>query len=245
MTLRACARENIEALRRNAYPGRGIVIGLSPDARCYAQVYWIMGRSANSRNRIFVQEGDLVRTAPFDPSRVQDPSLIIYNCARVVRRAHIVSNGDQTDTIFEALARGGTFEEALFTRSFEPDRPNFTARIAGLTNLDDEQHAYKLCIIKSIGNDPRRCARHFFNYETAVPGVGHCVTTYRGDGSPLPEFEGEPYVVEVLDDAASTARLYWDALNADNKVALLVKFIDIQTGSAVVKIINKHPSEGP
>lgn len=243
MDIDAVVKANMRALGENVYPGRGIVIGLSPDARHYAQVYWIMGRSENSRNRIFVADGDLVRTAPYDESKVEDPSLIIYNCVRSVGRAHVVSNGDQTDTIFDAVQGGGTFEDALFSRTFEPDGPNYTARIAGLVDLDDERHAYKLALVKSIGNSPEHCVRHFFNYETAIPGVGHCVSTYAADGSPLPCFEGEPYAVELLDDTDAVAQLYWDTLNEDNRISLLVKFIDARTSVAEVRIINKHSAE--
>ena len=234
------AARNLESLSRNPYPGRGIVVGMTPDGRHYVQVDWIMGRSENSRNRIFVREGDVVRTAPFDESKVKDPRLIIYNCARVVRRAHVVSNGDQTDTVLDALARGGTFEEALSTRTFEPDAPNYTARIAGLVDLDDERCAYRLAVIKSVGNRPDFCARHFFGYEAAVPGVGHCVTTYSGDGSPLPAFEGEPQPMPLPDDLDAAADLYWRALNSDNRVSLLVKFIEATTGRADCRIVNKH-----
>lgn len=233
------AQLNMQALRENAYPGRGIVIGLTPDAGCYVQVYWIMGRSANSRNRVFVEEGDAIRTAPFDESKVEDPSLIIYNCARSMGRRHVISNGDQTDTICRALSGGGTFDEALATRSFEPDRPNFTARVSGLVDLDDI-HAYRLSIIKSMANSPEHCTRHSFGYETAVPGIGHCIHTYAGDGSPLPPFRGEPYPVELVDGLGALADLYWETLSKDNRISLLVKFIDTETGAARTRIINKH-----
>lgn len=240
MDAKGIVEANMQALRQNTYPGRGIVIGLTPDGRRLAQVYWIMGRSANSRNRVFVRDGEAVRTAPHDESKVQDPTNIIYNCVRALGRKHVVSNGDQTDTIFEALRGGGTFEEALFTRTFEPDGPNFTARIAGLVDLDDPTHAYKLSILKSIGNSPDHCARQFFNYGAGMPGCGHCVTTYAGDGSPLPAFEGEPYAVELRDDADELAQLYWKALNEDNKISLLVKLIDLQDGRTELRIVNKH-----
>jgi hypothetical protein len=233
------ARLNMKALAENVYPGRGIVIGLTPDARCYAQVYWIMGRSENSRNRIFVEEGDTVRTAPFDESKVEDPSLIIYNCARSMGRRHIVSNGDQTDTIFEALRGGGTFEEALATRTFEPDAPNYTPRVSGLVDLDDAC-AYRLSVIKSVAHSPDHCTRHFFAYETAVPGVGHCIHTYAGDGAPLPPFRGEPYPVELANGLHALADLYWEALNEENRISLLARLIDTETGAARTRIVNKH-----
>jgi len=245
MDIESLAQANMQSLRGNAYPGRGIVIGLTPDSRRYVQVYWIMGRSENSRNRVFVRDGDTVRTAAHDESKLEDPSRIIYNCVRVLGRRHIVSNGDQTDTIFDALRTGETFEQALFTRTFEPDGPNFTPRIAGLVDMDDSVHAYRLAILKAVRNDGRYAVRHFFDYETAIPGVGHCVTTYAGDGSPLPAFEGEPHAVELLDDLGQVAELYWDALNEDNKVSLLAKFIDVETGAVDVKVINKLPSPAP
>jgi IMP cyclohydrolase len=238
--VQATVKTNMEALGANVYPGRGIVIGMTPDGRRYAQVYWIMGRSENSRNRVFVREGNLVRTRAYDESKVQDPSLVIYNAVRVRGRCHIVSNGDQTDTIYDTVGAGGTFDQALFMRTFEPDDPNFTPRIAGAVDLDDRVHAYKLAILKAIANDGRYAARHVFSYETAAPGVGHCLTTYSGDGTPLPSFEGEPYLVQIVDDAAGLARLYWDALNADNRVSLLAKLIDAGTGEVEIEIINKH-----
>ena len=231
---------NMQALRQNAYPGRGIVIGLTPDGARLAQVYWIMGRSENSRNRVFVAEGDTVRTKAYDESKLQDPSLVIYNCVRCLAQCHIVSNGDQTDTLFVAILEGGTFEEALFTRTFEPDEPNFTPRISGIVDLDDECHAYKLAILKAVENNAEHAVRHFFNYETGIPGAGHCVTTYSGDGNPLPAFEGEPYLVEIRDDVDATADVYWHALNEDNKVSLLVKTIDLETGETDLRIVNKH-----
>ena len=240
MNVSETAQANLGALRANAYPGRGIVIGMTPDGSRLVQVYWIMGRSENSRNRIFVRDGDVVRTAPYDESEVKDPSLIIYNAARPLGRKHIVTNGDQTDTIFDTLRGGGTFEEALFTRTFEPDSPNFTARIAGLVDLDDSLHAYRLAILKALGNSPDHCARQVFSYAAGIPGCGHCVTTYAGDGSPLPPFEGEPYLLPTSDDLDELADLYWQALDEDNKVSLLAKSIDPATGRCELRIVNKH-----
>ena len=240
MSIEAAAKANMAALRANVYPGRGIVIGQTPDAKHLVQVYWIMGRSENSRNRVFVADGDLVRTAPFDESKVEDPSLIIYNCARPLGRAHIVSNGDQTDTICDALEGGGSFESALCTREFEPDAPNYTPRVSGIVDLDDELHAYKLAILKTIGNDPGRGARQFFCYENAVPGVGHFIATYSGDGKPLPAFDGEPQPVEIAGDIDAVLDTYWAALNEDNKVSLMVKFIDPTSGETDLRIANKH-----
>jgi len=173
---------------------------------------------------------------------VADPSLIIYNCVRIHGRCHIVSNGNQTDTIYDALDAGGSFESALCTRTFEPDEPNFTPRISGVVDLADPTHAYKLAILKAVENCGDYAVRHFFDYETPMPGVGHCVTTYSGNGSPLPAFAGEPYMVQLLDDVDATAELYWDALNEDNKISLLVKAIDVQTGETELRIVNKHGS---
>ena len=238
------ADANMQALSENAYPGRGIVIGMTPDATRCVQVYWIMGRSDNSRNRVFVADGDLVRTAPFDASKVEDPSLIIYNCVRSAGRAHVVTNGDQTDTIIDAIDGGGTFEDAIRSRTFEPDAPNYTARISGLTDLDAEGCAYKLAIIKAVGGSGEHCARQVFGYGTSIPGVGHCVTTYAGDGSPLPCFEGEPYPLPLVNCINGTARIYWQALNEDNKISLLVKTIRAETGETDLRIVNKHGQGG-
>ncbi|NLW50428.1 MAG: inosine monophosphate cyclohydrolase [Candidatus Brocadiaceae bacterium] len=240
MDISRIAQDNLKALSKNAYPGRGIVMGLTPDAARFVQVYWIMGRSENSRNRVFVRDGDVVRTAPYDASKVKDPSLIIYNVARPLGRKHIVSNGDQTDTIFDTLRGGGTFEEALFTRTFEPDAPNYTARISGLTDLDDPQQAYKLSVIKAPGGNPAHCTRQFFSYEGGIAGYGHCVTTYAGDGSPLPAFEGEPRLLPIGEEPAAVAETYWTALDGDNKISLLVKSIDRTTGRCELHIVNKH-----
>ena len=238
MDISATVKTNMDALRANVYPGRGIVIGQTPDGSKLVQVYWIMGRSENSRNRVFVEEGDVVRTAPFDESKVEDPSLIIYNCARVLDRVHIVTNGDQTDTIYDALINGETFESALHTRTFEPDAPNYTPRVSGICD-PDSPHDYQLAILKTIGNDPDKPVRHVYSFESAIPGVGHFIATYSGDGDPLPSFEGEPQMVELLDDIGATLALYWNALNEDNKVSLMVKFIDAN-GDAEVRIANKN-----
>jgi IMP cyclohydrolase len=221
MSMEELARSNLEALRGNAYPGRGIVI-------------------ENSRNRVFVQEDGTVRTKAHDETKVTDPSLIMYYPVRVYRQAHIVSNGDQTDTILAALQEGGTFEEALMTRTFEPDAPNFTPRIAGLVDLADERSAYQLAILKAQDNNPDLAVRQFFNYAADEPGIGHCITTYKSDGSPLPAFNGEPYVVELMDDVEALADCYWGALNEDNRVSLLAKFIHAETGETDLRIVNKH-----
>ncbi len=232
-------KTNREHLKQNPYPGRGIVIGMTPDARHYVQIYWIMGRSENSRNRIFVAENGFVKTRAFDEKKVVDPSLIIYYPVRFSVKSHIVSNGDQTDTIYQTLQRGGSFETALNTREFEPDAPNYTPRISGLVDLDSKNQAYQLSILKALPEHPEVCIRHYFNYKTAVPGVGHCLHTYRGDGNPLPSFEGEPYPVEISAEINRLADDYWDLLDRENRVSLLVKFIRVTDGETQIKIVNK------
>jgi hypothetical protein len=237
----ADSERTIRGLKENRYPGRGIVIGLTPDGTAMMQVYWIMGRSGNSRNRIFVREDNgFVRTEARDPAKLTDPSLIIYYPVRHAGQAHIVTNGDQTDTIYEALASGGTFEAALSTRTFEPDAPNFTPRISGLVDLRDKQAAYKLSILKSNQGDPQQTLRQFFHYEQAVAGYGHLIHTYVGDGDPLPSFAGEPKPVPLLNDADETARFYWNLLDGENRISLLVKTIPLDGGAAKIRIINKE-----
>nr|WP_275984103.1 IMP cyclohydrolase [Paenibacillus hamazuiensis] len=227
-------------MKQNPYPGRGIVIGRTPDGTRLVQVYWIMGRSENSRNRVFIQEDNgFLRTEAKDPAKLTDPSLIIYYPIRYTGSAHIVTNGDQTDTIYEALQAGRSFEQALTTRTYEPDAPNYTPRISGLVDLADATCAYKLSILKTNNNDPAQTMRHFFHYEHAVPGFGHLITTYSGDGNPLPSFQGEPQLVPVYDDIDQTLRAYWGRLNEENKIALLVKTIRIEGGQTEMKIINK------
>ncbi len=232
-------KTNLETLKNNSYPGRGIITGMSPNGRHYVQIYWIMGRSENSRNRIFVNENGFVKTQAFDEKKVTDPSLIIYYPVKFYDGNHIVSNGDQTDTIFNALQTGGCFESALNTRQFEPDAPNYTPRISGLIDLQTRNYAYRLSIIKAVPGCSNACIRNYFNYETAFPGIGHCLHTYNSDGNPLPSFEGEPYPVELYDDIDRSAEYYWEILNKDNRVSLLVKFINITNGESWIKIINK------
>jgi len=231
---------NLEKLKNNSYPGRGIIIGMSPDSRHMIQVYWIMGRSENSRNRIFEEENGFVRTKAFDDSKLVDPSLIIYYPAKHYMDRHIITNGDQTDTIFNALVEGDSFEDALNTRCFEPDAPNFTPRISGAVSLKDSQYAYQLSILKSFYNSGDSSIRYFFNYEKGIPGVGHCIHTYTGDGNPLPSFAGEPYELELLDDIEKTTELYWNTLDKTNKISLLTKFINIKDGTFSIRIINKN-----
>jgi IMP cyclohydrolase len=231
------AGDNLVKLGTNAYPGRGIVLGMTPDAQSLVQIYWIMGRSENSRNRIFVAEGTSVKTKAFDESKCTDPSLIIYYPARTVERAHVVTNGDQTDTIRDALGSGGSFISALDTREFEPDAPNFTPRISGITDQGDPLYAYRLSILRAIPGGG--CARFHFSYEKALPGFGHCIHTYAHDGNPLPPFEGEPYPVPIGKTIDEIATQYWNTLNAENRISLMVKTISAKSGESRVTIINK------
>ena len=225
-------------LRGNPYPGRGIVLGRSPDGNKAVIAYFIMGRSENSRNRVFVETPDGIRTQAHDPSKMTDPSLIIYAPVRVFGSATVVTNGDQTDTIREGLAAGRSFAEALRKRTFEPDKPNYTPRISGLVDKDG---GYTLSILKSADGDPASCRRYFFEYGDPLAGQGHYIHTYMGDGDPLPSFEGEPEQVAIpCDTPEELADLVWDSLNADNKVSLFVRYIDLATGTWESVIKNKH-----
>jgi IMP cyclohydrolase len=235
------AEQNLDSLRQNPYPGRGIVIGLTPDGTRLVQVYWIMGRSVNSRNRVFIQEANgYLRTEAHDPALLTDPSLIIYYPIKHTGGSHIVTNGDQTDTIFEVLNAGGSFEQALTTRTFEPDAPNYTPRISGLVQLQNPECLYKLSILKSGAGNPDQTQRQFFHYAQGIAGLGHLIHTYSGDGNPLPSFTGEPVLVPLYDDIAQIASTYWDGLNADNKISLLVKTIRIDNGETEMRVNNKH-----
>ncbi len=236
----ALANENLGKLKANIYPGRGIVQGLTPSGEKYIQIYWIMGRSENSRNRIFVEENGFVRTAPFDASKMTDPSLIIYYPARFYNASHIVSNGDQTDTVYEGLQNGVAFEKSLESRKFEPDTPNYTPRITGMIDLSDKLYAYKFSILRSTFNDPDYCERLTFSYEKAQAGLGYCVHTYAGDADILPSFSSYPYHVPVLESIEENLELYWNTLNADNRISLLVKEIDIKTGNTKITLKNCH-----
>ena len=225
-------------LETNAYPGRGIVLGRSADNKSAVAVYFIMGRSANSRNRVFTETPDGIRTEAFDPAKLEDPSLIIYHPVRKVGAGLIVTNGDQTDTMWNYLSQGRSVEEALRTREFEPDGPNYTPRISGLIAPDG---AFQLSILKSADGDPSCCHRYFYNYDKPLTGEGRFIHTYMGDGNPLPTFEGEPERVEIPEnDAASLADRVWNSLNADNKVSLFVRYIDLETGAETTVIKNKN-----
>lgn len=227
-------------LAGNAYPGRGIVIGKSADAKYAVAAYFIMGRSSNSRNRVFVEDGEGIRTQAFDPSKLEDPSLIIYAPVRVLGNKTIVTNGDQTDTIYELMDRQQTFEQALRTREFEPDAPNYTPRISGIMHLENGSCNYAMSILKSNNGDPSSCNRYTFAYEKPKAGEGRFIHTYMGDGNPLPSFEGEPTLVDIAGDIDGFTKTVWENLNEENKVSLFVRYIEIATGKYETRIVNKN-----
>ena len=227
-------------LSENSYPGRGIVIGRSEDGKYAVTAYFIMGRSVNSRNRVFVEDGEGIRTQAFDPSKLSDPSLIIYAPVRVLGNKTIVTNGDQTDTVYDLMDKQQTFEQSLRTREFEPDGPNYTPRISGVMHIENGSYNYAMSILKSNNGDPDACNRYTFAYENPVAGEGHFIHTYMSDGNPLPSFEGEPKLVAMEDDMDVFTEHVWNSLNSDNKVSLFVRYIDIATGSYETKIVNKN-----
>lgn len=229
-----------QELKGNEYPGRGIVIGRSSDGRYAVTAYFIMGRSSNSRNRVFVTEGEGIRTQAYDPSKLEDPSLIIYAPVRALGCDTIVTNGDQTDTIYDGLKAGQTFEQSLRCREFEPDGPNFTPRISGVMHVENGKYDFAMSILKSNDGDPECCNRYTFTYDNPKAGEGRFIHTYMHDGNPLPSFCGEPKVVEISGDIDTFAEMVWSSLNEDNKVSLFVRFIDIETGEYRTKIINKN-----
>ena len=222
------------------YPGRGIVIGKSEDGKKAVTAYFIMGRSENSRNRVFVEDGEGIRTQAFDPSKLSDPSLIIYAPVRVLGNDTIVTNGDQTDTVYDLMSQGKTFEESLRTREFEPDGPNYTPRISGIMHIENGTFDYAMSILKSNNGNPAACNRYTFDYRNPVAGEGRFIHTYKCDGNPLPSFEGEPKLVQIPDNMDEFADMLWESLNEDNKVSLFVRYIDIETGKYESKIINKN-----
>lgn len=227
-----------QALRSNPYPGRGIVLGRSQDDTHMVIAYFIMGRSENSRNRIFMETEDGIRTQAHDPSKMTDPSLIIYHPVRTVTGSVIVTNGDQTDTVAESFRSGIGWVRALRTRTFEPDAPNYTPRISGLAKADG---SYRLSILKSAEGNPACCQRFFYEYETPLAGQGHLIHTYQGDGTPLPSFVGEPRTVALdAPDAATLADKLWESLNADNKVSLFVQYTRLKDGAKETAIRNQH-----
>lgn len=224
-----------------SYPGRGIVIGKSKDGTNAVIAYFIMGRSENSRNRVFVKTDDGIKTQAFDESKLTDPSLIIYSPVRTLGNKTIVTNGDQTDTIYELMNQQQTFEQSLRTREFEPDKPNYTPRISGIVKCSDEKMNYALSILKSANGNPECCERYTFTYSAPISGEGRFIHTYMGDGNPLPSFEGEPTLVSIGDEDIDTfAQKIWNSLDSDNKVSLFVRYIDIKTNTSISRIINKN-----
>ena len=224
----------------NAYPGRGIVIGKSEDGNYAVTAYFIMGRSTNSRNRIFVKEGEGIRTEAFDPDKLSDPSLIIYAPVRVLGNKTIVTNGDQTDTIYEGMDKQQTFEQSLRTREFEPDAPNYTPRISGIMHVENGTYNYAMSILKSNNGNPDACNRYTFAYEHPQNGEGHYIHTYMEDGNPLPSFEGEPEWIKIEGDIDTFTDRVWNSLNKENKVSLFVRYIEIATGKYESRIVNKN-----
>ena len=229
-----------QELKNNVYLGRGIVIGRSADGEKAVIAYFIMGRSVNSRNRVFVTEGEGIRTEAFDPSKLVDPSLVIYAPVRVYGSDTIVTNGDQTDTVYTGLENGLTFEEALRCREYEPDGPNYTPRISGLARFREGRFDFFMSILKSNDGDPSCCCRYTFDYDNPAPGEGRFLHTYMHDGEPLPSFEGEPRKVAIEGNIDSFSGMLWESLNGENKVSLFVRFIDIASGTYETRILNKN-----
>ena len=227
-------------LQGNSYPGRGIIIGRSTDGTKAVTAYFIMGRSVNSRNRIFVEDGEGIRTQAYDPSKLTDPSLIIYAPVRVLGNKTIVTNGDQTDTIYEGMDKQMTFEQSLRSREFEPDGPNYTPRISGIMHIENGTYNYAMSILKSNNGSPDSCNRYTFAYENPAAGEGHFIHTYKCDRDPLPSFEGEPKLIAVPDDIDAFTDTLWNSLNEDNKVSLFVRYIDIASGTCATRIVNKN-----
>lgn len=229
-----------ELLGQNSYPGRGIVIGKSEDGASAVLAYFIMGRSVNSRNRIFVENGEGIRTQAFDPDKVSDPSLILYAPVRVLGNKTIVTNGDQTDTIYNGIDNNQTFEESLRIREFEPDAPNYTPRISGILHVNKSSYQYAMSILKSSHGNPDSCCRFTFSYKNPQNGEGHFIHTYKCDGNPLPSFEGEPKWVKIEGDIDTFTNKIWDSLNEENKVSLFVRYINLASGTYESRIINKN-----
>ena len=226
-------------LRSNAYPGRGIVLGRGADGTKAVAAYFIMGRSVNSRNRVFVEDGKGIRTQAFDPSKLEDPSLIIYAAIRQYENKLIVTNGDQTDTIYQALQAGKCFTKALTTRQFEPDPPNFTPRISGMLTFGNGDFTYEMSILKSADPVGTACNRFTYSY-AALPGLGHFIHTYVQDGNPIPTFQGEPERVAVPEDIDEFTRQIWDALDENNRISLYVRYLDPKTMAAENRMVNKN-----
>ena len=228
-----------ELIKDNAYVGRGIVIGTTEDSTKSVAAYFIMGRSENSRNRVFTENGGEIKTEPFDVSKVEDPSLIIYNAVRKLGDSLIVTNGDQTDTIYDLMSEGKSFKEALETREFEPDAPNLTPRISGILNFKDGGFTYEMSILKSIDSEGSDCCRYTSSYPSKA-GLGHFIHTYVCDGNPIPTFQGEPERVEIPNSIDEFTETLWNNLNADNKISLYVRYTDLKTGEFEQRLINKN-----
>ncbi len=228
-----------ELIKDNEYVGRGIVIGKTANGKKAAVAYFIMGRSANSRNRVFINKDGEIFTEPFDKSKVEDPSLIIYAALRSYKNNLIVTNGDQTDTIYDGLKSGTSFEKALESRTFEPDAPNFTPRISGMLTFENGDFSYRMSILKSIDADGTDCARYCFSYPSKA-GLGHFIHTYVCNGDPIPTFSGEPERVAVPDDIDVFTDALWNALNKENKISLYTRFIDLESGEETDRLINKN-----
>ena len=227
-------------LKENGYVGRGVLMGVSPSGKKAAMAYFIMGRSENSQNRVFIEKGEELVIHPFDESKVEDPSLIIYAPVRVFGESTIVTNGDQTDTVYDLMAEGKTFEEALRTREFEPDDPNYTPRISGIINVEDGRYDFAMSILKSDDGNPDYCIRNTFTYPGCPAGEARFIHTYMEDANPLPSFEGEPEKVTIAGDIDTFTDTVWKSLNEDNKVSLFVRYIDIATGTYETRIVNKN-----
>ncbi len=227
-------------LKSNSYPGRGIILGRSEDAKHAVAAYFIMGRSPNSRNRVFVEDGEGIRTQAFDPSKMTDPSLIIYAPVKVLGNKTIVTNGDQTDTIYAGMDNQLTFEQSLRCREYEPDPPNYTPRISGIMHIENGTYNYAMSILKKGNGSPKSCNRFTFAYENPAAGEGHFIHTYMHDGDPLPSFEGEPKLVAIAGGIDAFTKMLWNSLNEENKVSLFVRYIDIATGKYESRIVNKN-----
>lgn len=227
-------------LRENAYPGRGIILGKTPDGKNAVIAYFIMGRSVNSRNRIFEATADGIRTKAFNESKLSDPHLIIYSPVRVLGNKTIVTNGDQTDTIYDHMDRQETFEQSLRTREYEDDAPNYTPRISGIVHMEDDSFNYAMSILKSADGNPDSVHRFTFSYNNPLCGEGHFIHTYMGDGNPLPSFEGEPEKIATVDDIDAFTDMLWNSLNEDNKVSLFVRYSNVETKQATDRIVNKN-----
>lgn len=228
-----------ELIKDNSYVGRGIVIGTTEDGTKAVAAYFIMGRSENSRNRVFTENSGEIKTEPFDVSKVEDPSLIIYNAVRKLGDSLIVTNGDQTDTIYDLMSEGKSFKESLETREFEPDAPNLTPRISGILNFKNGGFSYEMSILKSIDPEGSDCCRYTFSYPSKA-GLGHFIHTYVCDGNPIPTFQGEPERVEIPNSIDEFTETLWNNLNADNKISLYVRYTNLKTGEFEQRLINKN-----